>query len=160
MNPQQYYGGQFEPQGYQKQGRSGNRRRLLVIVLVTLVALTAFLGILSASSSGSKAEQLMDSALKGEFDKSYVLLGDNLKEVYTEQRWRGEIAFLQETYKSSMLDAKAVETEEKSTKTTYRFTLKPKNDTSKTIAWVIIIEVKPEDASSYIDNYYYQSIEQ
>lgn len=160
MNPQQYYGGQFDTQGYQRQGRPSNRRRLLVIVLVSLLAVTALLGIISAISSGSKAERLMDAAIKGEFEKSYALLGDDLKEVYTEQRWRGELSLLQETFKSAELDAKSTETEEKSTKTTYRFTLTPKNETSKVVAWVIITEVKPENASLYIDNYYYQSSEQ
>lgn len=157
MNPQQYYGGQFEVPGSNNvRSKRFGRTQLLIGLLAVLVIFAIIAGLLSATT-GSNADKLMSLAIKGDAVKSYALFSAETKKEYTEERWKSEVSVLSNLYQGYKLDKKSTATVGDEKVTTYRFVLTPKNADSKTNAWTIVKYIEGKGDKAGISSYLYKS---
>jgi predicted ATP-dependent endonuclease of OLD family len=157
MNPQQYYGGQFGGESYTPQsGKKSifkNKRALILIVFITLVALTALAGVFSVTSQDRPTKVMTLIFTKKDASAAYEALGSYMQERETKQDWVTEVNSYAKLYSGFKLDRKKVEKEDGITRTYYIYSLTIADSKSTDIAATTITVEKGKDGKEQIKNF-------
>lgn len=148
MNPQQYYGGQFEGGGNTSQPQKNsflkNKRALFLTGIALLVIATVVAGALSVTSRDQPTKVMTLIFDKKDANGSYEALGDYMKERTPKEQWATDVTSYTKLFTGFRLERKKVDKERSAVKTYYIYSLTLADTKSTDIATVTITVEKKD----------------